>query len=68
VSRRGGPWSGESIRRGLREISRRQALVLTRYNHARSELLPSKEARPRQAPSNDSCSASSASCTKPSIR
>ena len=68
MSRRGGPWSGESIRRGRGAISRRQALVLTRYNHARSELRPSNPATPRQAPSNDSCSASSASCIEPSIR
>ena len=68
VSRRGGPWSTESIRGGRRAISRRQALVLTRYSHARSEVRPSNPAMPRQAPSNDSWSVSSASCTEPSIR
>jgi hypothetical protein len=66
VSRRGGPWSIDSIRRGRRAMSRRQALVLIRYSHDRSELRPS--ASPRQAPSNDSCSASSASWVEPSIR
>jgi hypothetical protein len=42
------------MRRGLREINRRQALVVIWYNHARTEPRPSKLAKPRQAPSNDS--------------
>ena len=65
---RGGAWSTESIRRGRRAISRRQAWVVTRYSQVRSELRPSNLATPRQMASSDSWSASSASCTEPSIR
>jgi hypothetical protein len=40
VFRRGGPYSGERMQRGLREINRRQAVVVIWYNHARTELRP----------------------------
>ncbi|HEY9244691.1 MAG TPA: hypothetical protein VIP48_22065 [Streptosporangiaceae bacterium] len=38
------------------------------YSQDRTELRPSKPASPRQACSSASCTASSASCTEPSIR
>ena len=46
----------------------RQRLVATRYSQVRTDDRPSKPARPRQAASMVSCSASSASCAEPSIR
>ena len=46
----------------------RQRLVATWYSQVRTEARPSNPARPCQADSKVSCSASSASCTEPRIR
>jgi predicted NAD/FAD-binding protein len=46
----------------------RQVFVTIVYSHVRSELRRSNRASPRHARSNASWSASSASCSEPSIR
>ena len=57
-----------SMRAGRRSSSFRLALVAIVYSHERSELRPSKRGSPRHARRSVSWTASSASCTDPSIR
>ncbi len=64
----GGPYASGNTRAGRRSMALRQVLVAIRYSQARRELRASNLARPRQARRNASCSASSASCTDPSMR
>jgi hypothetical protein len=57
-----------SARRCRPESWSRQTFVAIRYSHDRSAERPSKSARPRQARTIVSCTASSASKEEPSIR
>ena len=66
VSPAGGAVTG-GRRRADRSASRHR-LVATRYSQVRTEARPSNPARPCQADSKVSCSASSASATEPRIR
>ena len=63
-----GPKSIGSTRLGRQAIASRQALVAIRYSQVRSELSPRKFGSARQARRRVFWSASSASCSEPSIR
>ena len=57
-----------SSRRDARRVMSRAVLVAMAYSQERTELRPSNPGRFRQARSSAFCTASSASCTEPSIR
>ena len=63
-----GPKLTGSSRRDLCRVTSSAVLVAMEYSQERTELRPSNPPSPRQARSSASCSASSASCTEPSIR
>ena len=63
-----GPKLTGSSRRDRCLMMSTAALLAMEYSQDRTELRPSKPARPRQARSSASWRASSASCTDPSIR